>query len=69
MGMRKILAHDAKESTNQGGHFPDFYGLSWSYAGSKTNLHPRKENSSMALLTPKSIYAAAKYFVLTKFFF
>ena len=45
---------DAKESTNKGGHFLDFQGFSWSYAGPKFNLHPRTEILTMVSLTPKS---------------
>ena len=59
-----------KESTNHEGHFLDFYRFLGSYAGPKSNLHPRTEISSMASLTPKlSIYCYYfKYFVLTDFF-
>ena len=47
------MVSDAKESTNQVGHFLDFHRFSWSYAGPKSNLHPRTEISTMASLTPK----------------
>ena len=45
---------NAKESTNQGGHFLDFHGFSWSCVGPKSNLHLRREISSMASLALKS---------------
>ena len=35
----------------------NFHGFSWSYAGRKSNLHPRAEISSMASLNPKSSIA------------
>ena len=38
MGIRK------QESTNQGGHFLDLQGFSWSYAHPKVNLHSCKKN-------------------------
>ena len=41
-------------TTSQGGHFLDFCGFSWRYAGPQSNLHSRMEISSMALPTPKS---------------
>ena len=41
-------------TTSQGGHFLDFCGFSWRYAGPQSNLHSRMEISSMALTTPKS---------------
>ena len=50
--MRKIAGYqDVKKSTNQG---TQFYGLSWSYPGSKSNLHFCTKMSAMATLTPKS---------------
>ena len=39
-----------KESTNQGGHFLDFYRFSWSYVGPKSNLHPARIFHQLASL-------------------
>ena len=50
LGMKKIWAHgttDAKESINQGGHFPVSHGFSMSCAGPKSNLHPRINSGSI----------------------
>ena len=42
MRMRKILARDIrKESTNQGGHFLNFYRYLGSYVVPTSNLHSR----------------------------
>ena len=59
--MRKILAHgrfyDAKESTNQDGHFLDFHEFSRSNVGSRPNLHHRMKISSMGVTNPEIVYS------------
>ena len=55
----KILAPcywDAKESTNPGRKFSDFYGLSHSYPGSKSNLQPRHRNISYGYANLEIVY-------------
>ena len=66
MGITKILAHDIrmkKKSTNQGGHSLDC-GFLWSYAGPKSNLHPRTEIPSLTQKLSTFCYVF-KYFVFT----
>ena len=57
-----VWAHDkdAKESTNQGGHFLDSHVFSWSYVGSKSNLHPRTEISSICVANHEIVYFKMK---------
>ena len=65
-GITKILAHDIrmkKKSTNQGGHSLDC-GFLWSYAGPKSNLHPRTEIPSLTQKLSTFCYVF-KYFVFT----
>ena len=47
---------NGKESTNQRGRFLNFYRFSWSYAGPKSNLHPRKKISLFGVTNPEIIY-------------
>ena len=47
---------NGKESRNQRGHFLDFYRFSWSYAGPKSNLHPRKKISLIGVTNPAIVY-------------
>ena len=58
--MREILAHgieDAKESSNQKGHFLDFHRFSWSYAGpSKAQLEPLQRNVINGIDSPEIVY-------------
>ena len=53
-----------KESTNQRGHFLDFYRFSWSYAGPKSNLHPRTEISLIDVTNPEIIYMLLLFQIL-----
>ena len=53
-----------KESTNQRGHFLDFYRFSWSYAGPKSNLHPRTEISLIGVTNPEIIYMLLLFQIL-----
>ena len=66
---KRLWELEKQESTNQGGHFLDLQGFSWSYAHPKANLHSCKKRLSMALLILKfSICCFTfKYFVLTNF--
>ena len=55
----KILAPcywDAKESTNAGRKFSDFYELSRSYPGSKSNLQPTHRNISYGYANYEIVY-------------
>ena len=61
---KRLWELEKQESTNQGGHFLDLQGFSWSYAHPKANLHSCKKKIINGVANPEIFYMLLHFQIL-----